>query len=201
MRQHWIMTALLACTLLQGCSDERLPPLARDAKILAFGDSLTAGLGTSPANSYPSVLAQLSGRRVINAGVSGEVTADGLQRLGPLLDEERPQLLILLEGGNDILRNLDLNETRANLQQMIELARARNIPVVLIGVPQKSLFSSSAPLYSELAERYQLPFARSMIAELLRSPGYKSDAVHFNAAGYREMAEQIQELLEDEGAL
>ena len=201
MRLYRIIATLLLCGLLQGCGDGRLSPLAQDATILAFGDSLTAGYGAAPAHSYPAVLAGLTGRRVINAGINGEITAEGVERLGPLLDAERPQLLILLQGGNDILRNLDPAETRANLQQMIEMARSRGVEVLLIGVPQKNLFSSSAPLYRELAAHYQLPLADSLLADLLRSPGYKSDPVHLNAAGYRAMAEQIQALLEDEGAL
>lgn len=201
MRLHRIIALLLACTLLQGCSDDRLSALPAQATILAFGDSLTAGYGVDKAHSYPSVLQALSGRRVINAGISGEVTADGLARLPGLLDQHKPQLLILLEGGNDILRNQSQAQTRANLQQMIELARARGVEVVLIGVPHKSLFASSAPLYGELAERYQLPFADTLVASLLRSPGYKSDAVHFNAAGYRKLAEEIHALLQQEGAL
>lgn len=202
MRVSWLKSAVLGTfLLLAGCGGDKLSPLSEGATILAFGDSLTAGYGVDEAQSYPRVLAQLSGRRVVNAGVSGEVTAEGVARLESLLDREQPQLLILLEGGNDILRNLDPTETRANLQRMIEQAQSRGVEVVLVGVPQKNLFSSTAPFYAELAETYRLPFADSLIAELLRSPGYKSDQVHFNAAGYRRLAESIHELLKEEGAL
>ncbi|MBV1789434.1 arylesterase [Marinobacterium sp. D7] len=197
-----IPTLLLACLFwLQGCADDKLSPLSQEATILAFGDSLTAGYGADEADSYPQVLAQLSGRRVVNAGVSGEVTSQGLQRLATVLEQERPALMILLEGGNDILRNLDQEHTRDNLQQMIELARDKGVEVVLVSVPRKNLFSDAAPFYAELAERYGLPFAESTVAELLRSPRYKSDQVHFNAEGYRRLAQSLYELLKEEGAL
>lgn len=192
---------LVVALLLQGCGGDKLSPLGAGDKILAFGDSLTAGMGADEEQSYPRILARISGRTVINAGVSGEVTEQGLARLGPLLEKEKPQLLILFEGGNDILRNHNPDSTRDNLARMIELARTHGAEVVLIGVPQKNLFSSSAPLYGELAEQYQLPFEESVLAELLRSPAYKSDQVHLNAQGYRKLAEAIHRLLKDEGAL
>ena len=109
--------------------------------------------------------------------------------------------MILLEGGNDILRNQNLAQAQANLAAMIELAHARNIQVVLIGVPEKSLFSSSAPMYKALAEKYQLVFDGEVIARLQKSPSLKSDHVHFNEAGYRQLAETIYALLQENGAI
>jgi lysophospholipase L1-like esterase len=185
---------------LSGCGSSELAPISKRGTILAFGDSLTLGVGTTKINSYPSVLAQLSGRTVINAGISGETTSRGLARLPEVLDRTMPDLLLLIEGGNDILRNQSKSVLKANLQQMIELAKGRDIPVVLIGIPEKSLFSNSAPLYEELAEQYQLVFDDSLIGGLQRSPSLKSDIVHFNKQGYRKMAESIYELLDDNGA-
>lgn len=192
---------LLLCLAIAGCSSPELESLPPGSRILAFGDSLTYGVGTERGNSYPAVLSRLTGLEVINAGVSGETTAGGLARLGRELDEIGPELLILLEGGNDILRNHHPAETKANLAAMIGLAKDRDIEVLLLGVPEKKLFSSVAPLYEELAVEHQLVFDGTLVASLLRNPAYKSDPVHLNAAGYRKMAESIQELLEDSGAL
>jgi lysophospholipase L1-like esterase len=196
-----IAVSLIVSLLLNGCEQPKLAPLPAEGTILAFGDSLTSGVGADQSSSYPGVLAQLSGLRVINAGISGEVTADGLARLPETIDQTTPDLLILLEGGNDILRNQDLEATKRNLASMIELAQSRGVEVVLIGVPAKSLFSSAASFYAELAEDYQLVFEESLIASLLRKSAYKSDAIHFNQQGYRVMAEAIHELLVVNGAL
>jgi lysophospholipase L1-like esterase len=196
-----ISVILIAAMLLQGCEQPKLTPLPAEGTILAFGDSLTSGVGAEKSNSYPSVLAQLSGLRVINAGISGEVTGDGLARLPKAIDQTTPDLLILLEGGNDILRNQHLEVTKRNLASMIELAQSRGVEVVLIGVPAKSLFSNVASFYAELAEDYQLVFEDNLIASLLRKNAYKSDAIHFNQQGYRVMAEAIHELLVENGAL
>jgi acyl-CoA thioesterase-1 len=191
---------LAGLVLLTSCSDPRLSAVPPAGTVLAFGDSLTAGVGASAVESYPTVLAELSGRKVINAGVSGETTTAGLQRLPGLMTQHEPDLLILIEGGNDILRNQPFSAIRDNLADMIETAQQQGIPVVLIGVPEKKLFSSSAPFYAELAAEYDLVFDGRLLGSLLRTVSYKSDPIHLNAAGYRAMAEDLHELLEDNGA-
>ncbi len=198
-----LVSSLLLCLMfLQACSESTsLVPVPEDGVILAFGDSLTVGVGTSHENSYPVVLAQLTGRNVISAGVSGEETTQGLARLPMVMDEVKPNLLLLLEGGNDILRNKNRHTTKQNLAAMIELAKARQVQVVLIGVPEKKLFSDVAPLYEELAEQYNLVLADDLLSSLLRKNQYKSDAVHLNQQGYRKMAESIHQLLVKHGAI
>jgi len=191
----------LAALLLSGCSGPSMDPLAPDEVILAFGDSLTEGVGATRAQSYPARLAELSGHPVVNAGVSGEVTAEGVDRLPDVLEQTDPGLMILLLGGNDILRNGSHAEAKRHLSRMIETALERDVQVLLIGVPEKSLFSSSAALYEELAEEHDVPLMDSMVASLLRKPEYKSDQVHLNAAGYREMAGRIHARLVEEGVL
>ena len=194
---------MLACVLaLAACgNNSELRPLADDASILAFGDSLTAGRGVSKEDAYPAVLQMLSGRTVINAGVSGELTAEGLQRLPGVLREYDPALVILLEGGNDILQNRSLDEARENLSAMITLAKENGSDVVLVGVPTRSLFASSAKFYGELAKEYDIPLEKSIIRSLLKTPSMKSDTVHFNTPGYRALAEAIHDVLIESGAL
>ena len=194
-----LLVFFLSCIL--GCSEQKLAPLQQGDVILAFGDSLTAGIGADENQSYPSVLAELSGLEVINAGISGETTQEGAERLAQELDAHQPALLILIEGGNDILRNRSAASIKRDLASMIDTAKASGVPVVLIGVPQKKLFSSSAPWYRELAEEHGLVFEGEVIGSLMRSPSMKSDPIHFNAEGYRAMAEAIYELLKDNGAL
>lgn len=199
--KRFVALALVSLSLLTGCSSDQLDPLGRNAVILAFGDSLTVGVGTSEQQNYPAVLSQLTDRQVVASGVSGEVSSQGLQRLPGELERVRPDLLILLHGGNDILRNGSAQTLEQNLEAMINLAQAKNIPVVLVGVPEKRLFSDAAPLYSELAERHDLVFIEDLLADLLRESSMKSDAVHLNEQGYRALAQGIHQALQDAGAL
>ncbi|MFP4295601.1 MAG: GDSL-type esterase/lipase family protein [Halothiobacillaceae bacterium] len=201
MRQVRQTLIVLGVMLLAACSSPELEPLPPDGVILAFGDSLTEGVGAGPDGDYPTRLAELTGRTVINAGVSGQTLGEGLARLPETLDRTRPDIMILLMGGNDILRNASPREARDNLEAMITMARDRGVDVVLLGVPEKSLFSSAAPFYEELAETHDLVFERGLVASLLRRPGYKADVVHLNDRGYAALAERVQELLEAHGAL
>ena len=183
---------------LVGCNNANTVTVKADAHVVAFGDSLTSGVGATLGADYPSKLATLTGLNVINAGVSGETTEQGAQRLTQVLDEFDPDVLILLEGGNDFLRNQDITQTKANLAQMIALSQARNIQVILVAVPQKSLFLSDAKLYQQLADDYQISLLPDALADLLGQTKLKSDTVHLNDAGYTQLAEKIAELIDIE---
>ena len=192
-----LLFAFAACS-----SGHQLQPLNNDAVILAFGDSLTYGTGAPQDKSYPAVLEQLSGRKVVNAGIPGEVTAGGLARLADTLEEVRPQLVILCLGGNDMLRRVSSEETAQNLEQMVAISRAQGVPVLLLGVPRPALFGlESAPFYHELAEKMELPLEDEIISSVLSDSNLKSDQIHPNAEGYRLIAEAIREKLKESGAL
>ncbi len=169
--------------------------MAADALVLTFGDSLTWGTGGGENGNYPYQLEQMIGRRVINAGVPGEVSAEGVKRLPEILKEHQPQLLILCHGGNDLLRRLDRQALHDNLRQMIEAAQQSGTEVVLIGVPSPGLLLEPPALYAELATEFKLPFLGEALAELMTDRKFKSDAVHFNAAGYRQLAQRVKDLL------
>ena len=200
IKKGLITLILLACSAC-GKSEPKLNKLPDDAVILAFGDSLTYGTGASKGHDYPNELSELTGTDVINAGVPGEVTGKGRQRLPTLLDEYEPDLLILIHGGNDFLRKLPKDKTRDNLEAMIAEAKRRNIAVLLIGVPEIGLFLHSAPMYAEIAEAQQIPNDSEVLPDILSSRELKSDPVHLNNEGYRRLAEHIAALLKERGAL
>lgn len=198
-----LIIMVLAWTLvLPGCADKpSLHPLEPDAVILAFGDSLTYGTGTSRGNDYPSVLEKLVSRQVINAGVPGEVSAAGVRRLPALLIRHQPDLVILCHGGNDILRKQDMAQAKQNIQSMIDMARAQGAQVVLIGVPEFGLFLDDAAIYQELADENGLVIRREILGDILRKNTLKSDHVHPNTSGYQLLAESIRDLLAESGAI
>jgi acyl-CoA thioesterase-1 len=197
-----VVMILVVAMLPAACSrTPQLPLLAADATILAFGDSLTAGTGAGEAESYPAVLARLSGRKVVNAGVPGEVSAGGVQRLPELLERERPALLILCHGGNDLLARRDQRQIADNLRAMIRSAGERGVPVLLVAVPSPDLMLKLPGLYEELAGEFRIPIERRALAHILGKGSLKSDHVHPNAAGYRLLAEAVAELLKKSGAL
>ncbi len=190
--------------LLSAC-DNKTPvfeKLSQDAVILAFGDSLTYGTGVSLGADYPSILSSLSSHQVVNAGIPGEISHDGLGRLADLLDEYQPELIVLVHGGNDILRKIPRQQTRDNLKQMIQLAKQRKIKVVMLGVPEFGLFLlSSDEIYQQIAEAQNIPIDLETLPKILSDNELKSDPIHPNEKGYQMMAEQIYNLLVQSGAL
>lgn len=173
--------------------------LKEEAVILAFGDSLTFGTGANFDESYPKQLEKKIGRTVINAGVPGELSEEGLHRLDTLLNTHKPALLLLCHGGNDILKKNDPALLRSNLESMVRVARERHVDVILIAVPQFSLLHLSAhPLYEEIADRYTLPIENDILADILGDNRYKSDYIHPNRLGYEQLAEALEKVIREE---
>ena len=178
-----------------------MPPLPSDAVLLAFGDSLTYGTGANEAESYPSQLARLTGRRVLREGIPGEVSAAGLERLPALLDEHRPRLLLLCHGGNDFLRRLPRDKAAENVRAMIRLAKDRGIDVLLIGTPEMGFTLTPPDFYAAIAKQFGLPYEGDVLTKIFRDGSLKADQIHPNALGYRLMAERVAELLRKSGAI
>lgn len=170
--------------------------------ILAFGDSLTYGHGSSYAESYPALLSSFSGHKVINAGINGETSGEGLQRLPKLLEDKSIKLMILCFGGNDILRQQSMNTLKNNLKAMIRMTKAKEIDVLLVAVPNISLFGlAPLELYEEVAKEEKIPLLEGVLANILSQPSLKSDQIHPNALGYKQMADKIYESLVENGWL
>lgn len=191
------LSALAACNH----ASPPLPRLGADDVVLAFGDSITYGTGARPEESYPEVLAQLIGRRVVAAGVPGDGTANGVQRLPDVLDEVKPKIMLLCMGGNDMLRKVEPVAIEANLRSMVRMAKDRGIAVVLIAVPKPALFGGNAPVYKAIAREDDLPLEDNILKDILFDKEFKADPIHPNAEGYRRMAEAIAELLRRAGAV
>jgi acyl-CoA thioesterase-1 len=198
------LAALFLCALLVaacGGSKQKLPKLDAGSVVLAFGDSLTYGTGANPGESYPAVLERAIGRKVVNAGVPGETSAQGRDRLADALEEHKPRLLILCHGGNDFLRRLDDGAAAQNVRAMIGLARARGIDVVLLATPKPGLPPSIPTFYGEIAAELGVPFEEGVIRTVLFDNRLKSDMVHPNAEGYSRIAAAVEKVLKKSGAI
>ena len=168
-------------------------------KILAFGDSITYGYGESENENYPYLLSQSTNTQVINAGINGDTSRDGLQRLPALLEDSSIKLILLCFGGNDILQKVPLGELKSNLKKMIQIAKKKNIDVILISVPKiSSLGLSSLALYSTVADEENVEIMDDVLVHVLSRSSLKNDYIHPNAKGYRYMADEIYEHLKSE---
>jgi acyl-CoA thioesterase-1 len=198
--KYFLFSLLLG--LLVACSAEPpFQPLSASATVLAFGDSLTAGNGAPQQESYPAQFSRMINLSVINGGVSGEESHEGRDRLANLLDQYRPELLILCHGGNDLLRKRPLAQLEENLEAMIIMAQQRGIQVLLLGVPSPGIFLSGNKVYETVADNTGVELIPDLIADVLSQPALKSDTIHPNEAGYTEIAETITSELQKLGAI
>ena len=196
MSRTTIIAILCLLALCAGCgSHSKIRKLSAPSIIVAFGDSLTSGTGANPEENYPSVLSAMTGFKVVNAGVAGEDTTAGLSRLPAVLKDERPDLVILCHGGNDMLRGQDANITIANLNTMIEMVKDAGADVILVGVPKPALFLKPAAFYQEIASKHGIPIEAKTLSKILSTPALTSDPVHPNASGYKRLAEAIKTLI------
>lgn len=211
-RRRWLGAAIAlagvaAAAGLSSCS--RAPirgrPVPAGARVLALGDSLTFGTGTTPDNAYPAVLAGLTGWEVITGGVPGDTSAQALQRLPGLLQEHAPALVLVGIGGNDLLRRLPEDTLRANLRETVALCQAAGAQVLLIAVPRPTLAArvteslDDHPLYGELSEALKVPLHRRGWSEVLQDASLRSDTIHANAQGYRQFAQGLLATLQATG--
>ncbi|WP_413698760.1 GDSL-type esterase/lipase family protein [Psychromonas sp. KJ10-10] len=138
---------------------------------------------------------------MINEGINGELSAEGLNRLEKLLDLHQPSLLLLCHGANDMLNKRSLDVMASNLETMIKLAQQRDIEVLLIAVPNATIFLKPLEQYQQVAEKMKVPLDNDLITDILGQPALHSDIIHPNAMGYQKMAEKIHQDLISLGAL
>ena len=173
---------------------------SKPSTIVAFGDSLTAGVGAPPGKSYPDQLSKLLGVPIVNAGRSGERTDEGIRRLPAVLTQYKPDLLILEEGANDLLASRSRRQIAANLVKMVDLAKKTGAKVLLLGFPDPDLLElslgSDLDLYEKVAERTGVAYLPDLFGDVLTDEELVSDDfVHPNAKGYRRIAEKIYHYL------
>lgn len=189
----------LLLVTLAGCGRDKktAQPVQPGSTVLALGDSLTFGTGASTETSYPAVLAGLTGWNVVNAGVSGDTSAQALARLPALLAEHQPKLVIVSIGGNDFLRKLPESDTRAHVHAICKQSLDAGAQVLLVAVPRATVAAALGQmtdhaLYAEVAEDLKIPLQREAWGEVLAQPDLRADAVHANARGYAQFARSVQ---------
>lgn len=180
---------------------------AEPVVIAALGDSLTQGYGLARKDGFVPqlegwLIAQGEDVRILNAGVSGDTTAGGRARIDWTLTPDVQALIVIL-GGNDILRGIDPAASRANIAAILDVATSRELPVMLVGMPAPGNFGPDYKaqfdaLYPELAEEYSTLFLANFFAPLLEGsakiPARKymqTDGIHPNSAGIEEIVKAV----------
>jgi len=179
---------------------------ARRPVIVCFGDSLTAGYGTEEGQSYPDVLQKMVDAagypyRVLNEGISGNTTKDGLDRIERVI-AKKPMIVVLEFGGNDGLRGLPLTQTKLNLSRMIERLQDTGAKVALAGITLPpdygpDYIAKFNAMYPALAKQYNLPYLPFLLKGVYGVAGdMQDDGIHATAQGNVQVAANVEHLIE-----
>ncbi len=182
-----VVTALVLGLLLLAWGEREItnyPSQGRD--IIAFGDSLVAGVGSNSGG-----FVDLLGERVINLGVSGNTTRDALARIEEL-DAYDPKVVIVLLGGNDFLRKVPETETFSNLSQIIQEVQRRGAVVLLLGVRSGVLSNRHDREFKRLAEEFGTAYVPDVLDGVFGQPDLMYDTIHPNDSGYKLIADRVR---------
>jgi len=182
------------------------PPQTWRPIIVCFGDSLTAGYGTDPGQAYPDDLQKILDDsnypyRVINEGVSGNTTKDGVDRLAHII-ALHPQLVVVEFGGNDGLRGLPIEQTKKNMSTIVDELQASGTKVALAGITLPpdygpDYIAKFNAMYPALAKQYKVPLLPFLLKDVYGVPGdMQDDATHATAQGNKQVAANVAALIE-----
>ncbi len=189
----------LACFMLfglTGCAKKEIKNInSSGMNIICFGDSITFGYGVEPGEDYPTELSKLVKRPVINAGVDGDTSVEGLKRLQKDVLDKEPYLVLIEFSGNDFIRNIPLSETIKNIKEMIRLIQAGGAIAAIVDVSAGLFLRDYRLRLSKLAQETGSIFIPATLSGIITNPSMKSDFMHPNAQGYKIIAQRIHSVI------
>jgi len=189
-----LLIGLFAYLLIgfSGCAKKEIINLGSKGKnIICFGDSITFGYGVNEGEDYPTALAKMIGEPVINAGVDGDTSTDGLKRLEQDVLKHEPLLVIVEFGGNDFLKKVPKEETFKNISLMVDKIHSEGAMVAIADISAGMFFREYRLSLRRLAREKGAIFIPSVLSGIITTPQLKSDFLHPNADGYAIVARRV----------
>jgi len=199
MKRFVLMAALLGAVaallvwIFRSPSYTNFPPKSGTTWV-ALGDSLTAGLGASPGSDYPALLGKELGIPILNAGVPGNTTQDGLERIEEII-RLNPKVVLVCLGGNDGLRGVPADQTFQNLGTIIDRLHQSGAFVVLIGIRSVSLFDKNENRFRQLAKEKKVFYVADILRGVLGNSRLMFDQIHPNDEGYAAITQRLEKEL------
>ena len=166
--------------------------------IIAFGDSLIAGVGAREGMTLTEQLSRTLGVPIINEGISGATTRDGVENIDNVLAQYHPRLVIISLGGNDFLQQIPREETKRNLAYIIKTIEAQGSMVLILGVRSGLIGGGFDAEFEKLSSQYSTLYVEDILSGIFGDTRYMSDAVHPNDAGYKLITDRIVQTLQKE---
>lgn len=169
-------------------------PSAKSGPVILFGDSLAAGVGATAGNTLGEQLGKLAGTDILNYGVPGDTTRNGLSRL-PAALAENPKVTLVLLGGNDFLKKIPREEVFQNLEKIVAAFQARGSIVMVLGVRSGIIGGGADEEFEALAKRTGAVYIEDVLSGVFGHSDLMSDAIHPTDLGYGKIAERIAPIL------
>ena len=187
-----LLAASVALAAAPGCDDS--PTAPSSVTVVAFGDSITAGVGTSGNNDYVSVLSNRTGVSIINAGRPGDTTASALARIDSAVLSRDADIVIVFLGGNDLLQGVPVQQRIANITAIVQQIRGDGAAVILVGVGSGALDAFEGALPG-LASQTSSTLVPAVLDGIFGVPNLMADLIHPNNAGHAIIADRIEPAL------
>lgn len=165
-------------------------PTQSNGPIVAYGDSLIEGVGASKTGGFVALLSEKIDEDIVNLGVSGDTTRDGVERINDVL-EQNPRLVFVLLGGNDFIKKIAKEETFSNLRTIVGTIQAEGAVVVLLGVRGGIVRDGYDSNFKDLARETGSVYVPNVLGGVFGNPELMSDVIHPNQAGYQFIADKV----------
>ena len=190
----FLVAASLLSLGISGCDDNKSPTAPDAVTVVAFGDSITAGFGTSGNNDYVSRLSSRTGVSIVNAGRSGDTTGDALNRIDSAVLSRNPDIVIVFLGGNDILQSVPVQLRISNITTIVQRIRQAGAAVILIDLGSGILDAFNGALPG-IASQTSSTLVPGVLEGIIGVPSLMTDSVHPNNAGHAIIADRIEPAL------
>lgn len=182
----------LAASFFAGCARKEIVNIDSKGEIIVcFGDSITFGYGADKGEDYPAHLARLVGSEVVNSGIDGDTSYEGLKRIDTDALDRKPFLVIIEFGGNDFLRKVPKDATLENIGKMVDKAQAAGAMAAVVDISAGMLLGDYRAGFYKLARTKGAIYIPSIFKGILTNPNLKSDFIHPNAEGYKVIAGRV----------
>ncbi len=171
--------------------------ISANTKIIAFGDSLVAGVGATSGNDFVSVLSRRIGAPIINSGISGDTTADALARVDRDVVNQNPSIVIVFLGGNDIIQRLPMDQQFSNLRTIIQRIQNGGAKVIVVGIHNDIFGVDYEAGYRNVASETGAAYVPNALPGILGNSQLSSDAVHPNDQGYQIVSDRVFPVLQN----
>ena len=192
-----VIAAVIGLLWWLGSGDPKAAAPTSGSQVIAFGDSLVEGVGTTRGRDFVSVLSERLGVPIVNAGRRGDTTRTALDRLDSAVLSRDPRIVIVVLGGNDFLRRVPHEETFRNLDAIAGQIRARGAAVLVAGLSLGIVTDSYGDEYEAVARRHSAGLVPDVLGGILNRPELMADQIHPNDRGHALMADRFEPALRD----